>query len=233
MSRQVKLVKGADGLGIALRTNVHGDLVWPIVHSVRPGSEAALSRVVAVGDRVEAVNGFRVSGKTHHFVKDLLQLVPIGSSVELKLADPIDEDEYDSSSILSFQKRMFPPQTVGMSSSLTGPPLSHDHHVNHQANVRRSQSDCYKTRPSLHRQINLSRVQSVHNKSPWEVSIGHPRLRQSMDVMSSSGLGDSIGSLTSLSRQDTSERWPECGEYTATGTDLHNAVVKGDVSFFM
>jgi hypothetical protein len=89
MSRQVKLVKGADGLGIALRTNVHGDLVWPIVHSVRPGSEAALSRVVAVGDRVEAVNGFRVSGKTHHFVKDLLQLVPIGSSVELKLADPI------------------------------------------------------------------------------------------------------------------------------------------------
>ena len=89
MAREVKLVKGPEGLGIALRTVVLADVIWPKVHSVRPGSEAALSGLVAVGDRIETVNGFRVVGKTHHFVKDLLQLVPVGSTVEFRLVDPI------------------------------------------------------------------------------------------------------------------------------------------------
>lgn len=107
----------------------------------------------------------------------------------------------------------------------------------HAARVRRSQSDCHqKLRPLSSYPPALQRVlrsSSIHSQGHWE---GRPlqrgNLRQSSEGLSSSGLGDSLGSLSSLSRHDTStaERWPECGEYTAVGTDLHLAVVRGNVS---
>ena len=105
------------------------------------------------------------------------------------------------------------------------------------AGVRRSQSDCHrKLRPLSSYPPSLQRVlrsSSTHSQGPWE---GRPlqrsNPRQSSEGLSSSGLGDSLCSLSSLSRHDptAAERWPECGEYTAVGTDLHLAVVNGNVS---
>ena len=107
----------------------------------------------------------------------------------------------------------------------------------HAARVRRSQSDCHqKLRPLSSYPPALQcvlRSSSIHSQGHWEgrpLQRGNPR--QSSEGLSSSGLGDSLGSLSSLSRHDpsTAERWPECGEYTAVGTDLHLAVVRGNVS---
>ena len=107
----------------------------------------------------------------------------------------------------------------------------------HAARVRRSQSDCHqKLRPLSSYPPVLQcilRSSSIHSQGHWEgrpLQRGNPR--QSSEGLSSSGLGDSLGSLSSLSRHDpsTAERWPECGEYTAVGTDLHLAVVRGNVS---
>ena len=105
------------------------------------------------------------------------------------------------------------------------------------ASVRRSQSDCYRKLHPLSYSLSLQRVlrsSSIHSQGPWE---GKPLqrsnlVRQSTEGLSSSGLGDSLTSLASLPRHDPTlaERWPECGEYTAVGTDLHRAVVRRNVS---
>lgn len=87
-SRVVTLVKGADGLGIAVTTVVVGEMRWPRVSSVRPGSVAEKCGTVVVGDLIAEVNGFCVAGKTHLFVRELLQLAPNSSQVTLKLLEP-------------------------------------------------------------------------------------------------------------------------------------------------
>lgn len=87
-SRVVTLVKGPAGLGIAVTTAVVGEVKWPRVSSVRAGSEAERCGTVGVGDFIAEVNGFCVAGKSHHFVKELLQLAPNSSRVTLKLLEP-------------------------------------------------------------------------------------------------------------------------------------------------
>ena len=129
--------------------------------------------------------------------------------------------------------RPFPSKTP----SFNSPACRTDLPDQRTASVRRSQSDCYRKLhplssypPSLQRVLRSS---STHSQGHWE---GRPlqrgNLRQSSEGLSSSGLGDSLGSLSSFSRNDltTAERWPECGEYTAVGTDLHLAVVRCNVS---
>lgn len=86
--RVVELVKAPEGLGIAVTTAVVGEVKWPRVSSVRPGSEAERCAAVGVGDLIAEVNGFCVEGKTHLFVRELLQLAPDGSRVALKLLGP-------------------------------------------------------------------------------------------------------------------------------------------------
>lgn len=87
-SRVVSLVKGPDGLGIAVTTAVVGEVKWPRVSSVRAGSAAERCGIVHVGDFIAEANGFCVAGKTHLFVRELLQLAPDDSRVTLKLLGP-------------------------------------------------------------------------------------------------------------------------------------------------
>ena len=99
--REVQLIKTSEGLGIAVKTAIVGGKRWPQIGSIRPGSVAAATPNIIVGDRIKSVNGLSVEGQSHQCVKQLLQLIPAPSTVTLLLLDPPSKSILFSTKLLS------------------------------------------------------------------------------------------------------------------------------------
>ncbi|KAL7302748.1 hypothetical protein TKK_0004795 [Trichogramma kaykai] len=85
-AKEIELVKTEQTLGLTLADNGQGCV---FVKRIRPNSIMDRLRVVQVGDHLEKLNGRSLVGRKHFEVAKLLKQIPRGSSLLLRLVEPL------------------------------------------------------------------------------------------------------------------------------------------------
>ncbi|XP_014228737.1 PDZ domain-containing protein GIPC3 [Trichogramma pretiosum] len=89
-AKEIELVKTEQTLGLTLADNGQGCV---FVKRIRPNSIMDRLRVVQVGDHLEKLNGRSLVGRKHFEVAKLLKQIPRGSSLLLRLVEPLGRSQ--------------------------------------------------------------------------------------------------------------------------------------------
>ena len=92
-AKEIELIKTEDALGLTLTDNGTGSV---FIKRILPFSIMDRLKIVQIGDQIEKINGLSLIGRRHYEVARMLKDIPRGSTLLLRLVEPMSRGGFGS-----------------------------------------------------------------------------------------------------------------------------------------